>query len=173
MPIGSNGVVYYPFLLAGGERAPFFKSNIKAGFNGISFNTKLKDMLRAVYEGVGLAMRDCYDAVPREINEIIVTGGGSNSPQWMQIFADITGKDIVIFKGKEHSARGAAMHAAVASGIFDNYEQAVEAMSRVEKRYTPDERAHLRYNKLFELYKAGYNMNMDWWDIRSDFLSEN
>lgn len=173
VPIGANGVVYYPYLLAGGERAPFFKGNIKAGFMGISFNTDLKDMLRAVYEGVALAMRDCYGAIPTDITEVIVTGGGSNSDIWMQIFADTMGKDIVTFNGSEHSARGAAMSAGVAAGLYASHDDAITRIAREKKRYKPDIVRHEKYSRLYELYKAGYKMSMDWWDVRSGFLQHN
>jgi sugar (pentulose or hexulose) kinase len=170
VPIGANGVVYHPYLLAGGERAPFFKGNIKASFSGISFNTTINDLLRAVFEGVALAMVDCYRAVPTELSEIIVTGGGAGSDVWMQIFADATGKDIVTFEGKEHSARGAAMNNGVAIGLYPDYETAIRRMSRVNKRYTPIPENHAKYVKLYELYCAGYRLSMDWWDMRSEFL---
>jgi sugar (pentulose or hexulose) kinase len=170
VPIGANGVVYYPYLLAGGERAPFFKSNIKASFSGISFNTTLNDLLRAVFEGVALAMVDCYKAVPTELSEIIVTGGGAGSDVWMQIFADATGKDIVTFEGREHSARGAAMNNGVIIGLYPDHETAIKRMSRIKKRYKPVPEHHVKYVKLYDLYQAGYRLSMDWWDMRSDFL---
>ncbi len=172
VPIGANGVVYYPYLLAGGERAPFFKSNIKASFMGISFNTDIRDMLRAVYEGVALAMRDCYSAIPTEVTEIIVTGGGSNSDEWMQMFADATGKDIVTFLGKEHSARGAAISAGVAAGAYSSYATAIAQVAQVKKRYRPDATRHQRYTQLYNLYRTGYMLSMDWWDGRSRFLAD-
>jgi sugar (pentulose or hexulose) kinase len=169
-PIGANGVVYYPYLLAGGERAPFFKSTIKASFSGISFNTTMSDMLRSVFEGVAMAMVDCYNVVPTELSEVIVSGGGAGSDVWMQIFADAIGKDIVTFEGKEHGARGAAINNGVAAGIFSDYESAIGRMAKVRKRYRPIPENHTRYRGLYELYRAGYRMNMDWWDLRNDFL---
>ncbi len=171
IPIGSNGVVYYPYLLAGGERAPFFKSNIKASFAGISFNTTVKDMLRAVYEGVALAMVDCYSIIPTELTEIFVSGGGSGSNTWMQIFADAMAKDIVVCDGREHGARGAAMNCGVALGLYPDYRAAIDRVVKIKKRYSPNPENQKKYRELYELYKAGYKMNMDWWDLRSRFLT--
>ncbi|BDF57254.1 carbohydrate kinase [Christensenellaceae bacterium] len=172
VPIGANGVVYYPYLLAGGERAPFFKSNIKASFLGISFNTRIEEMLRAVYEGVALAMFDCYSSVPTPLKEIYVSGGGSKSDVWMQIFADMMGKEIIVCNGKEHGARGAAMNCGVAAGVFSGYDEAVRKIVKVKKRYKPDTLRHKRYMELYEIYRSGYRMNMDWWDLRSHFLDK-
>lgn len=171
IPIGSNGVIYYPYLLAGGERAPFFKSNIKASFMGVSFNTTTRDLLRAVYEGVALAMMDCYGVIPTQLKEIYVSGGGSNSDTWMQMFADAMGKDIIVCNGKEHGARGCAMNCGVALGLYTDYRDAVNRVVKIKKRYKPDLKNHKKYKKLYELYCAGYKMNMEWWDLRSGFLN--
>ncbi|MFZ5975190.1 MAG: FGGY family carbohydrate kinase [Bacillota bacterium] len=54
-PAGSNGVIYSPYLCPGGERAPFVKPEARAQFFGITEESTRDDMLRAVYEGVGLA----------------------------------------------------------------------------------------------------------------------
>ena len=170
VPIGSNGVVYYPFLLPGGERCPFFKNNIKAGFEGISINTTTHDLLRSVYEGVALAMMDCYYSVPIKLKEIYVSGGGAKSATWMQMFADATGTDIIICEGEEHGARGAAMNCCVAAGYYDGYDQAVKRVVKIKHRFIPNEEKHNRYIALYDLYKTGYLMNLDWWDKRSKFL---
>ena len=170
VPIGSNGVVYHPYLMAGGERAPFFKGNIKASFAGISFNTTLEDMLRAVYEGIAMAMVDCYQSVPVKLSEIYVSGGGAKSDVWMQMFADAMGTDVVILCGTELGAKGAAMNAAVALGTYGSYREAVKAAVRERKRFHPREDRHRRYAELYLLYKRGYELSMEWWDERSKFL---
>ena len=170
VPVGSNGVVYHPYLMAGGERAPFFKSNIKASFSGISFNTTVDDMLRAVYEGIAMAMVDCYGSIPMKLKEVYVSGGGSQSDVWMQMFADAMDTEIVISEGTEFGAKGAAMGAGIALGIYRDVEDAVARAVREKKRFYPDKDNHKRYAELFKLYKAGYELSMDWWDMRSRFL---
>ena len=129
-------------------------------------------MLRAVYEGVALAMFDCYSSVPTPLKEIYVSGGGSKSDVWMQIFADMMGKEIIVCNGKEHGARGAAMNCGVAAGVFSGYDEAVRKIVKVKKRYKPDTLRHKRYMELYEIYRSGYRMNMDWWDLRSHFLDK-
>ncbi len=173
VPIGSNGVVYYPYLMAGGERAPFFKDNIKASFVGISFNTKTEDMLRAVYEGIAMAMVDCYSSVPTKLTEVYVSGGGAKSDVWMQMFADAMNTDVVISDGTEFGAKGAAINVGIALGIYKDYESAVEQTVREKKRFHPNMERHKKYRQLYHLYRKGYELNMPWWDMRSDFLRNN
>lgn len=170
VPIGSNGVVYHPYLMAGGERAPFFKNNIKASFTGISFITEDKDMLRAVYEGVAMAMVDCYSHMPSQINEVYVSGGGAKSDVWMQIFADALGKDMIICQGDEHGARGAAVNCGVAIGVYKDYEDAVKRIVKIKKRFTPIPENTAKYKELYKLYVKGYTLLMDWWDMRTKTL---
>ena len=80
--VGAGGVIYHPFLR--GERAPFMDPNARAGFFGIGATTKRADLARAVYEGVGLAIRDCLDHVGagggRAGGEVMLAGGGARSP---------------------------------------------------------------------------------------------
>lgn len=171
VPIGSHGVIYHPYLMAGGERAPFFKNNIKASFTGISFVTEVKDMLRAVYEGVAMAMVDCYSHMPLEVNEVYVSGGGAKSDVWMQIFADAMGKEMIICQGDEHGARGAAINCGVAIGIYKDYEDAVKRIVKVKKRFKPVAQNTEKYKELYKLYVKGYTLLMDWWDLRTKTLS--
>ena len=49
VPIGSAGVLYHPYLLAGGERAPFTNPDARASFTGLSVRNTKADLLRAVY----------------------------------------------------------------------------------------------------------------------------
>ena len=67
VPIGSNGVMYHPYLLAGGERAPFTDSRARASYTGLSVRHTLADLVRATYEGVAFAMLDCYQHMPQKV----------------------------------------------------------------------------------------------------------
>ena len=79
VPIGSNGVMYHPYLLAGGERAPFTDSRARASYTGLNVRNTLADIVRATYEGVAFAMLDCYQHMPLPIEQITICGGGANS----------------------------------------------------------------------------------------------
>ena len=47
VPIGAHGVMYHPYLLAGGERAPFTDSRARASYTGLSVKTSLADIVRS------------------------------------------------------------------------------------------------------------------------------
>jgi len=172
VPIGSRGVMYQPYLLPNGERAPFIKPSAKASFTGISESNELADLLRAIYEGVAFAMYDCYQHMPVAVKTLSLTGGGTKSEIWCQIITDVMGIPITISKGTEFGARGAAMNLAVSLDIFKDYESAVSEMVSTLKIYETIEENHLKYQKLYQLYKKLAETSMEYWDMRARILEE-
>jgi sugar (pentulose or hexulose) kinase len=172
VPIGSNGVMYHPYLLAGGERAPFTEPNAKASFTGISHITTIADIMRACYEGVALAMLDCYNHMPQPVEQITVCGGGASSNLWCQMFADAVGKPVRTVNGEELGARGAAIANAVAQGFFRDFDEALDNIISTKKIYEPNEENHKRYLRFYKLYKSTYEALMPTWKQRFEILFE-
>lgn len=168
IPIGANGVIYHPYISPGGERAPFVKPTAKAQFMGINLDNTKYDLLRAVYEGVAMAMLDCYKHMPAKIQEIHLSGGGASSELWCQMFSDATGKVIKIPKGSEFGAKGAIINAAVAIEYFSSYDETIDNMVKFERKYEPNMSNHEEYQKLYNLYKKIYTTNWEVWDEISE-----
>jgi sugar (pentulose or hexulose) kinase len=171
-PIGANGVMYHPYLLAGGERAPFFAPAARASFTGISVNHGMGDMLRAGYEGVAYAMMDCYMHMPLGVKRITLCGGGSNSGFWCQMFADAVGRDAVTVEGGELGAKGCFITNAYAQGFFNSYADGVDKTIKPDKTYRSDPARHERYTKFYELYKKTYAALSDTWKLRQNLVFE-
>ena len=172
VPIGSRGVMYHPYLLAGGERAPFTDPRARASYTGISVRHTLADIVRATYEGVAFAMLDCYQHMPGEIKRLTVCGGGANSAVWCQMFADAVGTQIVTVKGDELGAKGVVLNNAVVQGIYGSYKEAVEATVELDRVYEPDMKAHEKYMKVYELYKETYERLRATWKLRGKLIRE-
>lgn len=168
VPDGSNGVIYSPYLCPGGERAPFVKPEARAQFFGLTEEHTCDDMLKAVYEGVGLAMRDCYDSIPGSISNVSLSGGGARSSEWCQILANITGKDMKVPAGTEFGAKGVAMFAAVAVGEFANIEEAVAKCVSIEREFAPDAAATVKYDGLFKVYNKVRHDVFETWDLLAE-----
>ncbi len=87
-------------------------------------------------EGVTYAMRDSL-AIIRELDvpvkQIRACGGGSKSPLWRQIQADVFGQKVVTINAEEGPAYGVALLAAVGGGAFKNIDEACSATIRVVK----------------------------------------
>jgi xylulokinase len=90
------------------------------------------------------------------IDVLLMTGGGSRSPLWRQIVADVTGKTVVACRESETTSLGAGMMAAAAAGWHGSVPQSAEAMSGVGARHTPSASAAARYDELFAVYREIY-----------------
>ena len=167
VPVGSNGVVYHPFINPSGVIAPFYNLSACANFFGLRLHNSHADMLRAVYEGVGLAIYDCYAAIPSPIESVRLTGGGARSDVWCQIVADCIGKVCEIPSGEETTAKGAAMLAGVVAGIYQDYRDAVKRTVRVERTYQPDPGRVEQYRELYRLYRKVREDLQDSWHLHS------
>jgi sugar (pentulose or hexulose) kinase len=165
IPLGSGGIVYHPYLNTTGVISPFVNAAARAQFFGVSVEHTRAHMLRAVYEGTALAMLDCYAQIPVEIDEWYVAGGGKRSRFWMQMFADATGRTILVPEGEELGARGVAVLAGVACGVYSDLDDAMRQTIQIERRHDPDPAAHEKYAKIYELYRHLYqHVQDDWWE---------
>jgi sugar (pentulose or hexulose) kinase len=170
VPVGSNGVIYHPYINLCGVMAPFYNPGAKAQFFGISVQNTREDLLRAVYEGVGLSLIDCLSSIPVKITDLRVTGGGSKSPVWCDILANCIGKTIKQTEIEEVSAFGAALAAGVAVGIYKDIDEAVETAVRIKHKYLPEEEKHKKYKEIYSIYKEIRVKLMEAWYKRMDLL---
>ena len=169
---GSDGVIYHPYISAAGERQPFTNKNARANFFGCNLYTSRYKMLRALYEGVAFSNKHCLDAYPCEITDIRLSGAGTASPVWCQIFADITNRRISLPSGTEFGAKGAAMMCAYAVGIFSTVKEASDNFCQVERVYDPIPENVEIYKEVYEIYKSIPEKLEGPWEKRAEFLKK-
>lgn len=116
-PVGSGNLLFLPYL--NGERTP----NLPQGcgvYHGLNTTNMVPGHLaRAAMEGATLGLAyglNRFRDLGIEPEEIRLTGGGSKSPIWRQICADIFGVPTVCLRSAEGAALGAAVQAAVTHG---------------------------------------------------------
>ena len=85
---GPTALNVLPYLATSGERAPFVDPLAAGSISGMRLTTNRDDLVRAVCEGLAYTARHCFEAAGRS-GRIVVTGGGSKSSNWMQVFADV------------------------------------------------------------------------------------
>lgn len=112
---GANGVAALPFLSPAGERAPFADSAARAEFTGLSLDTTAADIVRAVCEALAYAARHCFEAAGLS-GDVVVCGGGTASPELLQLLADVLERPLAVAGKEEPAARGAVTAANVAMG---------------------------------------------------------
>ena len=111
-------LLYHPYISSSGERGPFMEPAARAGFIGIDTGTGYFTLMRAVYEGLALAARDCYAAMGPPPSEIMLTGGAARSGALRRILSDVLGARVRSVSREEAGAAGAAMIAAVQTGCY-------------------------------------------------------
>ena len=138
VPAGSDGLMTVPEWLAPPDKP--FKKGVMLGFH--AGHTRAH-MYRSILEAIVLTMKNHMDAMCAELNvtldRIIVSGGGSSSDLFMQIFADVFGVPAVRNVVNGAAGLGSAICAAVATGAYDTFDAAMEQMVRVRDTFYPDE----------------------------------
>jgi L-xylulokinase len=156
LPPGGTDIIFHPFLYGSNVQA-----SARAGFYGIAgWHTKAH-MARALYEGVVYGHLDHIEKLRRagaQMDVARLTGGGSRSVVWTQIFADTLQAPMEVPDGVEMGARGAAMSAGIGVGLYKDHGDAVAQAVRLERRQEPDPEAAepylARYREYQELIRA-------------------
>ena len=151
---GVDGLLYHPYLSEVGLIAPVVARGARAQFSGLRPSHARDDLLRAIYEGVAYAIRDCYEAIGRPIGEIRLVGGGARSDFWSQMIADVAGRRVVVPEGSEFGAKGAALLAGVAIGRSRSVREAARAASAIGRRFEPNAKCAAVYADGFVRYRA-------------------
>ena len=148
-----SGVIYHPYLSTAGERSPFYDSNARSSFFGLSMETTKMDMIKAVYEGIAFSIKDCLNfSQITEDSVIYLAGGGAASKAWKQIIADVTNLTVIVLEGTEFAAKGSVMGMAVELGIYETIEDAAREMCHANEMYHPIAENVVSYEAFYELY---------------------
>ncbi len=154
---GSEGLFFLPYLT--GERTPHADPLARGCFIGLTLAHGRGHLARSVMEGVTYALTESL-AIIRElgvpVNEIRASGGGSKSPLWRQIQADVFGQDVVAINAEQGPAYGVALLAAVGAGAYKNVEEACCATIRVVSRTAVQKSAAATYDRGFPVYQRLY-----------------
>jgi erythritol kinase len=155
--------VFLPYLSPAGERAPFLDSRARGSFLGLSIDHDREHLARAVLEGLCLVIRDCLAASGARPVELRVSGGGSASPSWLRMLADVTGVPVVRTADTEAGARGAFVVAAVATGRAASEREAADASIRPGDVFDPDPGRVARYAGAYEAFLTVRNATAAAW----------
>ncbi len=158
VPPGSMGLTLQPYWSPGLKiPGPEAKGAI-IGFGDVHTRAHL---YRAILEGLAYALHEGQQRLDQRtgqpIQELRVSGGGSQSDAAMQITADIFGLPAARPHLYETSGLGAAIDAAVGLRMYPDFTSAVQSMTRLGRVFEPDPAAQRIYAGLFEqVYKQMY-----------------
>jgi xylulokinase len=158
VPPGSEGVVFIPAMQ--GAMAPEWNGAARGVFIGLTLAHTRDHMTRAILEGSAFALRDILEAMGGaglDVRRLTIVGGGAKGPLWRQIKADVTGLPVRVPTSVETTATGAAILAAVGSGVHENVADAVKAfVSYRSEEHQPDATIRDVYDDAYVRYRSVY-----------------
>ncbi len=159
-----GAIFFLPYLT--GERAPYYDSDAKGAWVGLTVRHGRPHLVRSILEGASYAMRDSLELIREmgvNIEQIRVSGGGARSSLWRQIQADIYGVDVHTVNATEGPAVGVALLAMVGAGAFSSVPEACDATIRLVDQTKVEPQVKAFHDKAYVLYKKLYQ------DLRESF----
>ena len=128
-------------------------------FIGMTMDTTRADMVQAVLEGVAFAIRDSFEvarSLGLDIPRSMICGGGSNSPLWRKIFANVLGIPLDTVTTEQGPGYGGAMLAMVGCGRFASVQAAADALVKVASTTEPRPEIAARYEERYRQFRQIY-----------------
>ncbi len=123
-----------------GLGAPYWQSDARALFSGITFNTTRAQMARTVTDSMAFQVHDVFKAMsaqsPTPLGRLYADGGPSKNTFLMQCVADTLNHVITQCDAPEASALGAAYLAGLSLGVWPDL-AAIAALPRAGNPITP------------------------------------
>lgn len=153
---GSNGVIALDWW--NGNRTPYVNGNLSGVIAGLDINTTPEQIYRALIESTAYGTKriiEIYEENGIEIKILYAAGGIAEKDEMlMQIYADVTGREILLSGTAQACAYGSAVLGAVNENGYSDLATASEKMKKI-KDYTfkPNKENTEKYNELYEEYK--------------------
>ena len=145
IPAGSDGLVLFPYMAY----------NLGILYN-LGFGHTKAHIARAILEANGYTisfyLQLMEGMLDLDFNELVIGGGGANSPIWRQIQADCVNKPVVLPKVYDSTVIGAAILGTVGTGIYGGYREAIDNMVHTEERREPIHENVEVYKKQYQIF---------------------
>jgi xylulokinase len=152
---GADGLFFVPQV--DGEGVSRHDAVSRGAFVGLRAHHTQADLTRALMEGVVFRLRDRLDVMRGlgiEPHQVRATGGGARSQLWRQMQADIFAVPVATMASVPSPAVGAALLAAVATGVFSDVAAASATVARLGRVLEPDPERAARYEQLYRTFSA-------------------
>jgi xylulokinase len=167
---GAGGVRFLPYL--SGERTPHLDAGARGAWTGLGIGHHRGHLLRAALEGVAFALRDCMTALEPTAEDgtdrrLRLAGGGTVVPVWRQLLADVLRRSLAAVDRPDASARGAALLAGVAAGVYPDL-PATLALAPPPRPVAEPTAAADVYDEVYEQWRELYPRVRDDRSVRGD-----
>ena len=134
-----------------GNRTPIGNAGMKGVIHGLSLDASFDGLAILYYRtklGLALGIRQVIDAMEAEtgpVRTLVLGGGHARSRLFRELYANATGRELILSAGDEAMLLGTAMAAATAAGWHGSLAEACKALKRREQVIAPDPRAARHY----------------------------
>ena len=144
-----------------GNRSVLVDADLTGLLLGATLATKAEEIYRALIEATAYGTRiiiETFEQSGVAVRELVATGGlPERNKLLMQIFADVTGREIKVAATSQAGSLGSAMHGAVAAGAkaggYDTIQQAAAKMAHLkDEKYVPIPEHKRVYDQLYAEY---------------------
>lgn len=153
--IGESGLVALDYF--NGSRCVYPEAGLTGVILGMTLATRPEHIYRTLIEATAFSTRyiiENFIAGGIPVGNILVGGGiAEKNPLLMQIYADVTGRELRLVGTKQAGAVGSAIYGAVAGGVFPDVKSAAAVMAkRSDTVYRPIPENRAAYDKLYTEY---------------------
>jgi len=143
-----------------GNRSVLMDADLSGMMVGLTLSTKPEEIYRMLIEATAFGTRRIIEAHEQQnimVNELYACGGLTKNRLLMQIYADVTGREISVAASSQATALGAAILGAVAAGKerggYDNFQDASRKMAHVKKeKFVPGLDNKKIYDEIYAEY---------------------
>lgn len=158
--VGEHGLIALDWW--NGNRSTLVDVDLSGVLVGATLATRAPDIYRALIESTAYGTREIIEAFEArgvQVKELVAAGGLPDKNALLrQIYADVTGRTLKLAGSSQSPALGAAMHAAVAGGIYPNINDAAQQMGKLKDEVVhPIPENQATYNQLYAEYQTLYD----------------
>jgi ribulokinase len=156
IPPGAEGLLAVDHFQ--GNRTPHTDPLARGAITGLTLKHTPAHVYRALIESVCFGTRAIVETFGAAFTarRIVVAGGATRAPFWLQLHADTLGLPLELTEETEACALGSAILAAHGAGHFPTIDAACDAMVRTARVIQPDMAAHAAYAPIYARYRAAY-----------------
>ena len=153
----ANGVYFIPAF--NGLGAPYWDSDIRASYHGITRDTTKKDLINAAFNSISFQTKDIVDCLKNvniDITSLSVDGGMAANKTFISHIASILNIPIHVPKNTESTAKGVACLAGISTGLID-----IDLLKNQEKVIlNPDNSLNRSMNEDYKQWKRLIKKNI-------------
>jgi ribulokinase len=141
-----------------GNRTPYTDALSRGAITGLTLKHTPAHIYRAIIEGICLGTKLIVQNFGATFTpkRIVVAGGTTYSPLWLQIHADTIGRPLELTEVPDAPALGCAILAAHGAGRFASIEEGAKSMVHIAHTVEPNDANAKRYDSFCPQYRELY-----------------